>query len=114
MKILLLTILLLSFTQLHAKNITELQSFNTPKPDKKLFYKNSSFKAVSISLDKNEILPEHKVPFQALLLCTKGTAKYFSGTKEITLKNGDYYSIKKDSMHKIVATSNAQFLLIRP
>ncbi len=91
----------------------DLAKYDQKGAHKKIFYKSAAFKGVSLALDKSEILPEHKVPFDALLVCVKGEARYFTGKKSFVMKAGSYHKIEKGTLHKIIATKKSQFILMR-
>ncbi|MCK5883709.1 MAG: hypothetical protein KAG61_08475 [Bacteriovoracaceae bacterium] len=106
-----LTIMISSVS--HGSTLFDLADYGKAGPQKKVFYKSDAFKGVSLTFDKNEVLPEHKVPFDALLVCIKGEAQYFSGKKVIVMKEGSFHKIEKGALHKIIANKKSQFILIR-
>lgn len=113
-KLLLISLLLMIAQASQAKNLDHFFIKGNKKLDKKVFFKQPSFKVISITLEKGEILPQHTVGFDALLICLSGKAKYFKADKEITMQQHDYHPIKKGVSHKIIAEEDTQFILIRP
>ena len=97
----------------YGSSLFDLAEYGQKGPHKKPFYKSEAFKGVSLAFDKDEVLPEHKVPFDALLVCITGKARYFSGNKSIVMKEGSFHKIKKGAIHKIISIEKSQFILIR-
>ena len=112
-KLLTLALTVLISSASHGGTLFDLAEYDQKGPHQKIFYKSAAFKGVSLAFDKNEILPEHKVPFDALLVCVKGEARYFTGKKSFVMKVGSFHKIEKGALHKIIANEKSQFILIR-
>ena len=71
-------------------------------------------KVISIQILKNEILKEHITKVSALLMCITGEVVYEDEDGEkVTLNTGDYFNIQPMVKHWVVASEDAQLILVK-
>lgn len=80
----------------------------------KKFYDNNTFTGTSIVLQANAGLKEHVTPVPALLICINGDATFtYTNEENIQLSPGSYVAIEANRAHKLVASVDSHFVLLR-
>lgn len=74
---------------------------------------DGAFKAVSIAIPAGQQLADHTAPSPALLFMIEGQARFIAGSEEIALTAGGVVHIPAGIAHRIEATSNSHFVLVR-
>ena len=72
-----------------------------------------AFKAVSIAIPAGQQLADHTAPSPALLFMIEGQARFITGSEELALTAGGAVHIPAGVAHRIEATSNSHFVLVR-
>ncbi len=72
-----------------------------------------TFKAVSIAIPAGQQLTDHTAPSPALLFMIEGQARFITGSDELALTAGSVVHIPAGVAHRIEATSNSHFVLVR-
>lgn len=79
----------------------------------KLINPGGSFTAMSIAIPAGQQLADHTSPKPALLLVIEGQAKFSSVSGQVELSPGSVVHIPQDIAHRIDATTNSHFVLVR-
>lgn len=93
-----------------------LSSFhNSEKPlSAKQLFNSTEGKVVAIQLKKDGVLKEHVTKVPALLICVVGEIKYEDENNEsIQLDSGDYFEIKPNVKHWLVASQDSEAILVK-
>lgn len=72
-----------------------------------------TFKAVSIAIPTGQQPADHTAPSPALLFMIEGPAKFITGSEQIELMPGSVVHIPPAAAHRIDATTDSHFLLVR-
>lgn len=93
-------------------NINSFHTENKPLQTKKIFSPNEA--VISIQLEQKAELKEHITKTPALLIVISGEVIYEDelGSKEV-ISNGDFYNIKPNVKHWLIAMSTCNLILIK-
>lgn len=72
-----------------------------------------TFKAVSIAIPAGQQLAEHTAPSPALLIMIEGQATFSTESEQIAMKAGTVVHIPPTVEHRIDATTDSHFVLVR-
>jgi len=72
----------------------------------------SGFKILDISGVSGDLLNNHKIDRNGLILVRTGNIIYKDADKIIPLSSGDVYDIAPNTFHKIVFTTKAKFFVV--
>ena len=72
-----------------------------------------TFKVVSIAIPAGQELAGHQTSVPAMLFVVEGQARFIAGTAEIALVPGTMVPIPPGVVHRIVATKNSHFVLVK-
>lgn len=75
--------------------------------------RNKSLEILSISLEKEAVLPKHTSPKNALLVVLEGALDFFIDGQSYPLDRLEDFSIPENKVHHVVARENSKFLIIR-
>lgn len=79
----------------------------------RLINPGGAFTAVSIAIPAGQQLADHTSPKPALLLVIEGQATFSSVSGQVELSPGSVVHIPPDIAHRIDATTNSHFVLVR-
>ena len=75
--------------------------------------KEGAFKAVSLAIPAGQELREHVTPGPAILFMLEGAGQFLAGAETIELGPGTVVHIPAGVPHRIVATTDSHFVLVR-
>lgn len=79
----------------------------------RLINPGGSFTAMSVAIPAGQQLADHTSPKPAVLLVIEGQATFSSVSGPIDLSTGSVVHIPPDIVHRIDATTNSHFVLVR-
>lgn len=79
----------------------------------KLLNPGGTFKAVSIAIPAGRQLADHTAPSAALLVMIEGRATFSTGGEQIELSAGSVVHIPAAVVHRIDASADSHFVLVR-
>jgi|TARA_R110002033_G_scaffold77030_1_gene128707 quercetin dioxygenase-like cupin family protein len=93
--------------------LKSLHTENKPVQTRLLFEPTES-KVISMQIAKGETLKEHVSKTPALLVCVSGNAVFIDEKgKESNLNSGNYIMIEVNVKHRVEASEDSNFLLIK-
>ena len=75
--------------------------------------KTDALEILSISLEKDAVLPEHTSPTDAQLIVLEGDIIFHINQEPFHLKGQQHFSFPKEVPHWVKANENSKFLIIR-
>lgn len=78
----------------------------------KSLIKNKNGSITLFAFDKDQMISEHKAPYEVLIHILDGECKLFTNGDEILLKEGNYFIIKENITHSLYAVSPFKMLLV--
>lgn len=95
-------------------NITELLAFTDDKVSVSAIKKTEGINILSIGLNANQLLAEHKTPVPTTLIVLSGEIEFHIDSNKMHLVPGDVYEIPVGIMHEVLGLAKKNiFLLIQ-
>ena len=92
-------------------NAITLQPFDKLQVHK--LVKTDALEILSISLEKNEVFPEHTSPTDAQLIVLEGEIVFHINGEPFHLSKHQHFNFPKENKHWVQAIENSKFLIIR-
>ena len=78
----------------------------------KLLPSSNAYKVLSITGETGDILKQHKVDIDALLLMKEGTITYEEATRKVNLSAGECLDIPANVFHEVTCEEDASFFVV--
>lgn len=90
-----------------------LINYNPTSFERKVLWEEDESKILLIALEKNQELPEHFSPIDAMIYVLKGKVVFHVEKEEYTLKEEEMFLIPAKTPHKVVAKEKSKFIVCR-
>ena len=95
--------------------LSELLASEQPGPVVRPFFKAQNGRLTAIRVRKGEVIKEHKSPVPAVLLVLEGAVRYEQPGENIVHQLGalEYTEIPPDTIHQVIAETDAYCMLVQ-
>lgn len=94
-------------------NLENSIEFNSQSFQKHVILEEEEQKLLLISLEKDQIMPEHFSPVDAGIYVLKGEIIFVIENKEHKVKKGEMFIIPAKTPHKVIGKHNSKFTVTR-
>lgn len=98
---------------LQSFNLENSIEFNSQSFQKHVILENEEQKLLLISLEKEQVMPEHFSPVNAVIYVLKGEIIFIIDNKEYKVKKGEAFIIPAKTPHKVIGKHNSKFTVTR-
>ena len=90
-----------------------LIDYNSSCFERKVLWEEDENKIMLVALEKNQKMPEHFSPIDAIIFVLKGKIEFLIEDKEYTVKESEMFIIPAKTPHKVMGKEKSKFLVCR-
>ena len=91
----------------------DLINYNPTSFERKVLWEEDDSKILLIALEKNQEMPEHFSPIDAMIYILKGKVVFYVEQEEYTLREKEMLLIPAKTPHRVVAQEKSKFIVCR-
>lgn len=91
----------------------KLINYNSTCFERKVLWEEDENKIMLVAMEKNQEMPEHFSPIDAVIYVLKGKVEFIIENVEYTVKEEEMLIIPAKTAHKVIAKDKSKFIICR-